>query len=95
MGIDYEAAIMVGLPRGDIECEDIADLIYEEELEVCPPYYDGSDDDGAIVGLTYKVSGTYQASEFKWDQTLVDALKTEFKKLTGQDAKVWLSPLGW
>lgn len=95
MSIDYEAAIMVGLPRGDIEYEDLADLIDEEELEVCPPYYDGGDDDNAIVGLTYKISKTYQASEFEWNQQAINEMKAEFKKLTGQDAKIWLSPWGW
>ncbi len=97
MGIDYNAAIMVGLERGSITMdEDVLEgLIDEEELEDCPPYYDGNGDDGTIVGFIYKMSGTYEASEFAWDETEVDQLKKQFKKVTGQDAKIWISPMGW
>lgn len=92
MGIEYEAAIMVGLPRGEIHNQE---LIYDDELEVCSPCYDGGSDDGAVAGFFYEQSGTYSASLLEWDQQKIDELKTKFKDLTGQEAKVWLSPYGW
>ena len=97
MGIDYQAAVMVGLERGNIEDENLLESIYEgdSELEVCAPYYDGGDDDSAIVGFCYAASDTYAPDEFVWNQEEIDKLKANFKAATGQDAKVWLSPMGW
>lgn len=92
MGIDYRAAVFVGLPRCEIEDQE---LIENGDLDVCPPYYDGNSADHAIAGLEYSGSETYGASEFAWDQAKVDELKAEFKKLTGKDAKVYLSPYGY
>ena len=96
MGIDYKAAIFVGLPREDFEDqENLSELLDNEELEVCAPYYDGSDDDSAIVGFRFKSSGAYSPSELEWNQSVIDSFKSDFNKLTGLEAKVWLSPLGW
>jgi len=97
MGIDYRAAVMVGLKQEDIESEGILEEIWdgESELEICAPYYDGGDSDNAIVGLSYAVSDTYGPDEFTWNQEKIDELKVKFKKATGQDAKVWISPMGW
>jgi hypothetical protein len=92
MGIDYRAAVFVGLPRGEIQNQDLID---DDELEVCPPYYDGNGARHAIAGFEYKGSDTYAATEFEWDQAKVDELKAEFKTLTGQMAKVYISPYGY
>ena len=92
MGIDYKAAVFVGLPRSDVDDQE---LIENEELEVCPPYYDGNSDDGAIAGFAYSTTPTYSARELKWDHAEIDKLKAKFKKLTGQEAKVYLSPYGF
>jgi hypothetical protein len=96
MGVDYNAAIMIGLPRGELShLQDLEDMLDEEELEVCAPYYDGDSDDNAIVGFPYQVSGTYRPSTMEWDQAEVDKQKARFKRVTGREAKVWLSPMGW
>jgi len=96
MGVDYQAAIMVGLPRGKLaNIEDLEDMLDKEELECCAPYYDGDGDDSAIVGLPYKISDTYAPRTMEWDQSKIDKLKAEFYRLTGLRAKIWLSPRGW
>lgn len=92
MGIDYKASIFVGLPRKEITNNQ---LIENEELEVCPPYYDGDSDENAICGFSYLESPTYGAVELKIDRNVVDELKAKFFDLTGQNARVWLSTKGW
>lgn len=87
MGQSYEACIAIGLPRGDIENEDLID---DGDLVLFCPYYDGSDD--AIAGLEYKSSGEYNHSLFTWDQAAIDELKRQFKELTGLDGDVWITP---
>lgn len=89
MGIDSSAAIFVGLPQSEIEN---TDLVAEETLEVCPPHYDGDGEDYAIAGFQYLGTSPYDSKELVWDQAKIDTLKAEFKELTGQDAKVYLSP---
>ena len=97
MGIDYQGAIMVGLKREDIENEAILEDIWdgESELEICAPYYDGGDSDDAIIGFCYAASDVYAPDVLDWDEDEINALKAKFKEITGQDAKVWLSPMGW
>lgn len=95
MGVDYQAAIVVGLPRKEIELEDLQDKIDDGDLEVCPPYYGGDSDEDAIVGHMYKTSPWYAPREFEWDAAQIDKLKADFKATTGKDAKVWISPRGW
>lgn len=92
MGIYYSAQVIVGLPRCEIQKEE---LIEDEELTVCPPYYDGNDADHAIAGLEYLATRDHQAAEIDWDQEKINQLKAEFKELTGQDAKVFISPCGY
>ena len=92
MGIDYRAAVFVGLPRGEIENQE---LFEDEQLDVCPPHYDGNSEDYAIAGFEYAGSETYGASEFEWNPAKIDELKAEFHKLTGQTAKIYLSPYGY
>lgn len=95
MGIDYKAAIFVGLPREEIYAADMEDLIANEDLEVCPPFYDGGGEDEAICGFPLATSGTYRAVEFAFDSEECEKLKAEFKRLTSLDAKVYLSPYGY
>lgn len=92
MGMDIKAAVFVGLPRNEIESDDLQEWIDEEEIEVCPPHYDGYSADWAICGFELAGCGRYEPREFSWDQAAVDRLKAQFKELTGQDAKVWISP---
>jgi len=95
MGIDYRAAIFVGLPRGEIKNEKIGEMIEGGEIEICPPYYDGTGDNGAIAGFEYAGSRTYEATELQWDPEQVAKLKADFFEKFGQEAKVYLSPYGY
>jgi hypothetical protein len=88
MSIQYSAKIMVGLPRDEIENEDVID-----DLVQAAPYYDGGDE--AIVGICVVNSGCYQAKEFTLDQATIDAAKANFKEQTGQDGKLYLTPNGY
>ncbi len=100
MGIDYQAAIMIGLPQGNIEYnedeyEDLSDFLNEHGMELCAPSYDGDDADDAIAGFVYKCTGSYQSDELDWNQAEIDKLKAKFKEITGEDARVYLSPWGY
>lgn len=95
MSVDYSSAIVVGLYRKDIEHEDLEELLYGGDLESFATYYDGNSDDFSIVGLGYLTSGSYRALYFDWDQPKIDSLKEEFRNITGQEAKVWLLPVGY
>jgi hypothetical protein len=88
MGIEYSAALIVGLHRDEIEDEDLID-----ELDQAAPYYDGGDE--AIVGVYVERTGDYQALEITLDQAKVDAAKAKFRELTGQDGKLYLTPRGY
>jgi hypothetical protein len=92
MGIDYKASIFVGLPRDEITNDQ---LIEDEKLEVCPPYYDGEGDDGAICGFPVQESPTYGSVELRANGPRIDELKGKFYDLTGQCARVYLSTKGW
>lgn len=95
MGIYYRAVVAVGVQRGSIEDFDtVEEMTDEGTLELISPSYDGSSEDDAIVGLVYDQSDDYESSEFKWDQRKIDELKEEFTKLTGMEAKIWLTPYG-
>lgn len=88
MGIEYSAALIVGLHRDEIEDEDLI-----ESLDQAAPYYDGGDE--AIVGVYVERTGDYQAKEITLDQAKVDAAKAKFRELTGQDGKLYLTPRGY
>lgn len=91
MLIDVSAAIMVGLPQ--VQIEHAQELLNDELLESCPPYYDSETDDEVITGFIFKESESYNAVNLEWNQKKIDELKIKFKEITGQDAKVWLSPM--
>lgn len=90
MGIYYSAKIIIGLHRDELETTD--DEIIEN-LDQCPPYYDGGDQ--AVIGVVVASSEDFSATEFEWDQAKVDAAKIRFKDATGQDGKLYLSSCGW
>lgn len=92
MGVEYSGQIIVGLPRSAITNQD---LIHDDELEVCSPHYDGAGEPYAIAGFRYLDSGDYSNTELVWDANKIEQLKQKFHKLTGQDAKVYLSTHGW
>jgi len=94
MGIDTQAVIMVGLPRGKLkDIEDLEDLIDDEMLDIAPRYYDGDGSEATIIGLIFKESPTYGGVAFEWDESQILSLKKEFKEITDLDAKVYLTPV--
>jgi hypothetical protein len=95
MGVEYAAAIWIGRPRKDIAEDKLSPLLEADELEVCPPYYDGNDSDFAIVGYSLQVSPDYSPVELDINQDEVDKRKRQFVEATGVEAKVYLSPMGW
>ena len=88
MGIEYQAVLIVGLHRDDIENGEIID-----DLDEAAPYFDGAEH--AICGVFVERSGDYCATEITLDQAKVDAAKAKFLRLTGQEGKLWLTPRGW
>jgi hypothetical protein len=91
MGTYYKAKLIVGLPQDEIESDD-EDMI--DDLDRACGYYD-CDSDSRIVGVEVESTSDYQAKEISLDQTKIDAAKAEFRKLTGQDGKLYLSPHGY
>jgi hypothetical protein len=94
MGRSVMAAVFVGLPREELSEEQL-EMVDDGTLECCSPFYDGGSDDGAIVGFALASTERYTPQEFAFDAQKAEELKAEFKKLTGLDARVWLSPLAW
>lgn len=90
MGIDIEACIMVGLPRGEFNSEQ---LIADDELVTCAARYDGDGDPEAIAGFMFM--DTSYSQELEYDQAKIEELKTKFFLLTEKHAKVYLSPRVW
>ena len=96
MGVDYSAVIMVGLLRKDFkDTEQLAAWIDQDELECCAPSYDGGDSPYAAIGFALQTTSSFSPRELVWDQEKVHVLKGEFLRITGMEAKIWLSPKGW
>lgn len=91
MGIYYKAKLIVGLPKDEIESDD-EEMV--DDLDRACGYYD-CDEDSMIVGVEVESTVDYQAKEISMDAAKIDAAKTEFRKLTGQDGKLYLSPHGY
>lgn len=85
--MDISAAVFVGLEREEIGNQD---LIHSGRLSICPPRYDGEVESYAIAG--FKLLNAVSPMELVLDEEKIQHLKAEFKVLTGQDAKVWLTP---
>jgi hypothetical protein len=95
MGVYYKATIIVGLPQCEIDSDILEKLRDEGQIEICPPYYDGSDEPFAVAGLYYLKSDDFSPIELDFDQVEIDKLKSEFLALTGMAGKVYLSPRGY
>lgn len=91
MGMYYKAKLIVGLPKEEIESED-EDMV--DDLDRACGYYD-CDEGSMIIGVEVESTGDYQAKEISLDAAKIDAAKAEFRKLTGQDGKLYLSPHGY
>jgi len=91
MGMYYKAKLIVGLPQDEIEIDDEEVL---DDMDRACGYYD-ADSEATILGVTVASSGDYSASEVVLDLAKIDAAKSEFRQLTGQDGKLYLSPHGY
>lgn len=91
MGMYYKAKLIVGLPKEEIESED-EDMV--DDLDRACGYYDCGED-SMIVGVEVESTGDYQAKEIRLDTEKVAAAEAKFRKLTGQDGKLYLSPHGY
>jgi hypothetical protein len=91
MGMYYKAKLIVGLPKDEIESED-EDMV--DDLDRACGYYDCGED-SMIVGVEVESTGDYQAKAITLDMAKVQAAEAEFRKLTGQDGKLYLSPHGY
>lgn len=96
MGIDVGSALVVGLPFYDVvEDNDEFYEKYDGDLDQISPYFD-ADSDCCILG--YRIAGTdYTYDEVSMDTFLQDIseAKQKFLKLTGKEAKVYVSPHVW
>ena len=91
MGMYYKAKLIVGLPQDEIEIDD--EEILDEMDRACA--YCDCDSDARILGVTVASSDDYSAIEVDLDLAKIDAAKTTFKEITGQDGKLYLSPHGY
>ena len=101
MGVDNRAVIIVGLRRGDIDNFDA--LVDEDgplvggQLTDCSTYYDGCGEDHNVIGITVAQTPDYYNVELELPTLLeeIETAKLDFKRLTGQDAEVYLSNNGY
>jgi hypothetical protein len=91
MGMYYKAKLIVGLPQDEIETDDEDAL---DDMDRAHAYYD-ADSDSTIVGVEVEATSDYQAKEISIDLAKIDAAKAEFRKITGQEGKLYLSPHGY
>ena len=92
MSVCYSAQIVVGLPRREIINQELID---NGDIDICPPYYDGGGDGHTIAGICYIDSGDYSACEVAWDERKIASIKAKFFELTGQHAKIYISPCSY
>lgn len=90
MGINYKATIIVGAPTEMLNLED-GSYEYADEvgMDVVCAYYDASDD-ARLIGYKVFTSGVYDWKEIP-STFEVENLKQKFKKITGIEAKLYLS----
>ena len=101
MGVYNRAVIIVGLRRGDIDNFDA--LVDEDgdlvggQLTDCSTYYDGWGQDHNVIGITVAQTPDYSNMELELPTLLeeIETAKLDFKRLTGQDAEVYLSNNGY
>lgn len=94
MGIDYSAAIFVGLHRSELEDHENFEDFENGDLDQAPPFYDGGQ--AAIFGVSVVHSGDYSASEIEGSlDAKIQAAKDSFKETTGRDGKVYITTIGY
>ncbi len=94
MGVDYRAVIVVGLRRRDIEN---FDEFLGGQLEEISTNFAGNGEDHNVIGIRVAHTPDYDNEQILLTE-LSEAIwkaETEFKELTGQDAKIYLSVYGY
>lgn len=92
MGIDYSAVIVVGLWSDDLP----KDFDEVENIECIQPYYDAPTEH-SLWGIVIEDSEDFNATEINLSvlELPIKEAKRSFKRITGLDAKVYLSTRGW
>jgi hypothetical protein len=92
MGIDYSAVIVVGLWSEYLP----KDFDEVENIECIQPYYDAPTEH-SLWGIVIENSEDYNATEINLDvlELPIKVAKENFKRITGLDAKIYLSTRGW
>lgn len=92
MSISNGAQIIVGLPREELtlSAKVIEEKIDDGKLEECPSYYDSYGADENIVGFVYKHADSPLI--IGWNEEEISKLKDKFRKVTGQEPVIFLSP---
>lgn len=93
MGIDTGSALVVGLPFYDVVDSD--DEFYDEycsALSRISPWYD-CDSDECLIGIVlYGEDFAYQEINETTLMQKITSAQHQFKKLTGKDGKLYVSP---
>jgi len=95
MGVDYNAAIVVGAAWEDINedaIDNIDELVESGDLHDFPPFYDGYRE--GLFGLYIVNSPDYGYCEMEYTAQDIEVAKQRFKELTGIDAKIYLAVIG-
>jgi hypothetical protein len=96
MGISWSARLVVGLRREDFIDRNLCNEWIENDILSTHASYDADGDDDAVVGTAVAKSGDYSSAVLDPDatQAAIDKAKADFKKLTEQDANVYLVTVG-
>lgn len=94
MGVEYRAAIVVGLPYDELPKDTRDELLDREELDAFSPYFDAPHEH-CLCGFPIQETDDYQFAEMDFSLDGVDELRIKFKTLTGLTPKTYLTPYGW
>lgn len=98
MGVEYRAAIVVGLPKEELEdlLDEYDDPSGDSGLEHFPPYYDADYSEG-VWGISVVETPDYTEREIDTGEFGVKlrAAQHKFHALTGKAGKLYVTPVGW
>lgn len=97
MGVEYRAAVVVGLPEEELEeyFKQFEDY-YGSELEHFSPYYDAPYSAG-VHGIAVIMTSNYQEKQIDAGEFGVKlrAAQHEFHRLTGLAGQLYVTPIGY
>jgi hypothetical protein len=93
MSIEYRAVVVVGLTFEEVDFD--LEIAEDKGLELFSLYYDAPIED-CLVGIPVVQTSSYNYKSFDPSdlQTNIEAAKVEFNKLTGLNARVFLTTYG-